>query len=513
MSIVRYVEYADTEDGKLYYHFVTSDDPFWLAESVIKGPQAQLVRAFLSNGVDISDSGTRRKLFEMIGQAREYCGPRPMDQAGWSGDNFAFSDGTIVSPADEPASSFLGERSSIDRLQGTIDDWTAGVGQGLTSQRLPVLVLIVALLGPVMKLGLVPSPVIFEIVLQSSREAHTLVRLLRSAMGRMSHQAARGALQFKDVLDQVSADGDPFNDVVHPLVDSDLSLSAVGAAVRAAHIARFLSAANQRSVPQVYMIFGTKSLAELAGADSDIAALAEGRTVTLTVGDDRPLGIFDCLPEGDTLPSFTHRIEAEAERNQGHLLHQFVSNLTQELADDEGRLRARLRKLMNDFKRQAGGDDGNARGSANEDAFALIYAVGRLAKDWGLLPGTIAVGRTVLGCYRRFLQAPPPRLSFDEVLVSLADAPDTVHLGYKQAHREAEEVKAANVVVRHHKAGPELMVRVNAIERVIPHWSARRTMPEVIERLVREEKRLQVKRRLVTGQKPELVYCFKLPSD
>ncbi len=88
-----------------------------------------------------------------------------------------------------------------------------------------------------------------------------------------------------------------------------------------------------------------------------------------------------------------------------------------------------------------------------------------------------------------------------------------MHLGYKQAYREAEEVKAANVVVRHRKAGRELKVRVSAIERVIPHWLARRTMPEVMERLVREEKRLQVKRRLVTGQKPELVYCFKLFSD
>ncbi|PCG15433.1 hypothetical protein COA07_00015 [Sphingomonas adhaesiva] len=384
--------------------------------------------------------------------------------------------------------------------------------EGLSHQSLPVVVIILALVGPVMKLGLLRSPVIFEIILPSGREAHTLLALLRSAMGQMSRQAAGGALQFKDVLDQTSSNGDAYNDLVHPIIDSDLALSAVGATARAALIARFLSAANQRSVPQVYMIFSTKSLAELAGVDSDIAALAEARTVTLTVGDDRPLGIFDCLPEGDTLSTFTHRIEAEAERNQGHLLHQFVSNLTQELADDEGRLRAVLRKRMSDFKRRAGGDDGNACAHANEEVFALIYAVGRLAKDWGLLPGTIVVGRAVEGCYRHFLQTPPPRLSFDELLTSLADAPDTVHLGYKQAYRDAEDVKAANVVVRHHKAKRELMVRVSAIERVIPHWSARRTMPEVMERLVREEKRLQVKRRLVTGQKPELVYCFKLPS-
>jgi hypothetical protein len=414
---------------------------------------------------------------------------------------------------EETSGPYLGERSNIERLWGSFDDWKVGVGQWLSHQRLPAFVLISSLVGPVMRLRLLPNPVIIELVLQSSREAHALLALLRSAMGQVSRQGAGGALQFKDVLDLASSEGDPFTDLVHPLIDSDLALSAVGAAARAAYIARFLSAANQRSVPQIYVIFGTKSLAELAGADSDIAALAEARTITLTVGDDRPLGIFDCLPEGETLPSLTHLTEIQAERNQGHLLHQFVSRLTQELAADEDRLRATLLKRMNEFKCRAGGDDGGARVRTIEDTFALIYAVGRLAKDWALLPDTIAVGPTVQGCFRRFLQAPPPRLSFDELLVSLAKAADTVHLGYNQPKREAEEIEAADVVVRHHKAGPELMVRVHAIERAIPHWSARRTMPEVIERLVREEKRLQVKRRLIKNTKPELVYCFKLPND
>lgn len=57
------------------------------------------------------------------------------------------------------------------------------------------------------------------------------------------------------------------------------------------------------------------------------------------------------------------------------------------------------------------------------------------------------------------------------------------------------------------------MVRIEAVEWAIPHWSARRTMPKVIQRLLREEKRLQVKRRPINGTKPERVYCFKLPGD
>lgn len=514
MSFIQDVKFAysssdDSSDEK-FYRFATSASDFWLSDAIANGPEAPLGRALANEGVDISDSGSRRKVMGLIGQARLYAGPPPINRCGWAGDHFAFSDGVVVSPAEKPAGPFLRSHSNIERLCGTFDEWKVGVEDGLSQQSLPLVVIILALLGPVMRFGLLRGPVIFEIILSSGREAHTLLALLRSAMGQLSRQAAGDALQFKDVLDQTSSDGDPYNDLVHPIIDCDLALSAVGAAARATQIARFHSAANQRSPPQVYLIFGTKSLAELAGADSDIAALAEARTITLTVGADRPLGIFNRLPKGRSLPSLVQRIETEAERHQGHLLQQFVTKL---VAADGEVVRGRLLKLMNDFKLRVGGNDGHAGARTAEDAFALIYAVGRLAKHWRLLPDAIDVTRSVSGCYRHFLQAPPPRLSFDELLVSLANASDTVHLGYNQPKREAEEIQTADVVVRHHKAGRELMVRVSAIERVIPHWSARRTMPEVIERLVREEKRLQVKRRLVTGQKPELVYCFKLPSD
>lgn len=63
----------------------------------------------------------------------------------------------------------------------------------------------------------------------------------------------------------------------------------------------------------------------------------------------------------------------------------FVARLIDVASKDESGLRRRIRKLINKFLKVAGA--GNKPGSARTiNAFALIYAAGRLAREWGVLP-------------------------------------------------------------------------------------------------------------------------------
>jgi hypothetical protein len=64
----------------------------------------------------------------------------------------------------------------------------------------------------------------------------------------------------------------------------------------------------------------------------------------------------------------------------------FIQRLVQAAARDEAGLRRRIEELMTRFLKKIGSDAGQGRSARIEKAFAITYAAGILAREWGVLP-------------------------------------------------------------------------------------------------------------------------------
>lgn len=504
------VEWATTDGGRQYACLTIADAPVWVPASLVLGPPGKLIAGLGRYGVYPTQQWERERIVEVVAAARPYAGAPPIDQPGFTGTHFAFSDGSILSPADTVPGPYLGEVVTPARLLGSSNEWQGEVAERLREQAFLRTMVCLTLAAPLVALGLLSEPLIIEAVLPNSSAESTLMALLRSALGQLSPPG--GCLSFSEVLERSARVNDSFADLLHPVRNADLSMVGASAAARTAQITKFLSTVGDRSRPQSYLVIGTRPLSDLVGADSEVAALLAARTIKIAIGQDRPFGVFDKYPEGEkAITAFAQSLESAANQHRGHLLHSFMLRLVHERARDEAGLRAAIDKRIALFKRRERIDPHDDRLRHATDAFGLIYAAGWLAAEWELLPAR-DIGGGVARIFRTLWTAPPKRLSFDDQLRALARDPKTVHLGYRQAEPKQSAIESADVLVRHRKTHCALMIRVGAIRRFLPNWHARVGTPEVQARLVREKKRIQTKRRLVPNGPQELVYSFALPE-
>ncbi|WP_334656624.1 hypothetical protein [Sphingomonas panaciterrae] len=507
------VELATTDAGRQYACLTTPREQFWEPGSLARGSRHKLGAELARCGIYLRDQSDREQIAAMIAAATPYAGAPPIDQPGFSGPHFAFADGSIMSPPDAVPGPYIGEINASKRLIGSFEGWSDGVGGRLKGQHLPKTAVQLALAAPLVALGMLSQqPLIIELVLPNAAAGAPLMAIWRSILGQLSLSCS-GALTFPDVLELSKNGKDLFRDLLHVVRDADLILAAASSASRRAQVSKFLCDAGQRSRPQSYILLNTRPMSDLVGAGTELATLIDARTIKLVLGTDRSLGVFDRHPAGEPdIASFSRSLEAAASHHQGHLMNSFISRLVLKLAQDEAGLREMITERIQVFKSRAGIDQHDGQPCHAANTFGLIYAAGWLAESWGLLPNYGHPGNSPRICLQTLLSRLPKSKPFDEELALLARDPETVHLGYGQVTPEPSMTRTAAVLVRHHKNRRELMVRSQAINRVFPNWTARLSTPEVQARLIREDTRIQVRRRLVAGEPQELTYSFRLPD-
>ena len=131
-----------------------------------------------------------------------------------------------------------------------------------------------------------------------------------------------------------------------------------------------------------------------------VNALA-ARLYTIPIDAGSGLGCWDSVPPGCGGPAdAVAQLRARLDLHHGWALERFLECLARERRRDDGALRARIQALRDEFLGRvqiAAGDDLGLRRARQ---FALVYAAGRLACEWKVLPFR-GVGTAILTIFQR----------------------------------------------------------------------------------------------------------------
>ena len=84
----------------------------------------------------------------------------------------------------------------------------------------------------------------------------------------------------------------------------------------------------------------------------------------------------------------------------GHAMPKFIKKLVKAAAKDRDTVVKQINRHIAHFRKRAGVDANNGAEVRVADTFGLVYAAGRLAKDYEVLPSDLNCLAAALACYR-----------------------------------------------------------------------------------------------------------------
>jgi hypothetical protein len=473
----------------------------------------------------ITGKKAAEKLAQSVYEIEGFPDKPLIDRSGWNGLYFALPDGTIFSAAGaEEVVVVFDATPRKCRQAGTMDDWTTRVAKPLTGQSMPMFAIMLTFLPPLLRLCELSGNPGFEIVGPPGTGKSTVQKLASSVLGGVEGAEAYH-ITFDTTLNALEAQMAVHADLPMILEEANLFFAGETPAKRANSfkaLAFRMSAGREKeryNLPGqgdhrfAYLSSSNESLTSLIGAGSDVAKAAGYRLITLEISPNHPFGVFDNLPPGyDSTSEYAGKLVSAASRHHGHAIRKFLAGVVQARADSEAALRRKVGRLMKLFRDRCQVDLNDGSAVRIADLFGLVFAAGRLARDYGALPREWHCGDAVLACYERHLRrsASPPTVL--DRLLSVANSDEVIHLR-PGATVPLLDVQTGIAFVRHRATRRELVVRRKAIGQLFSDWSVLARRPDVKALLVRDGKHLTTKRKLNKLLPAEPVYCFALPLE
>jgi hypothetical protein len=442
------------------------------------------------------------RITKQLAEIEEFPMSPTVDQPGWTRPHYALRDRQVFSPGTsiDTVTAVFAAAPSTPATAGTLKNWRRRVAFRLTGQALPSFMMALPFVGPLLDVIGRQQSVIFELIGAAGTGKTSLQKI-----------AAGTPERFEDLL---TGGHDYLARYAGSLLlvdDPQLALAGVASSRLATQVRDVVANLSRVPQPLVCLIAARTSLLDHVGAESSVGQAIEDRIISLRIGD-RLFGVFDSIPDDEASASeFADALCAAAQASQGAPIQAYLQRLVQDRADDEAGLRERLSRFMQSFRDKSGADPDDGPSVRVADAFALVYAAGRLAQDYGVLPEDWKVGPAILRCFKEHRVGPAAPRSYLEQLEEIAAGADVIHLR-RGVSVEPELVAAAQVFVRHRAQGRELLIRAAARQEVLQAWKRQQPPPGLAALLILEDGHFTVKRRLHKGA-PERVYAFRLPPE
>lgn len=486
----------------------------WLPRDTLSLPQPKLVQRLQAEGFSLRDKQGRDRLTQCLSETIPLQGLAPIDRSGWNGSDFVMPDRCVFSAADTSAAPVVfSPRFHQPAFRGSAKEWRNNIGEMLTGQSLLRFMVMASLAAPLLDVIGHNEDILFEVIAPSRGDQSLLAEIGFSVNGVMSSRGAPGVIPFNQLLDDPIRYRAEHADLLLLANGAELSMSADGAARRGSNLRTFLSApaATTQRKPQMILLLGSRSLAELVGEDTEIGQEASKRSICLALDKSRPFGAFDRLPKDVTSASeLAQRLTTSSRLYYGRVTGRFIRRLVSERTADPLALKSAIDNHVEAFLRHTKVDRNDLAETDVARSFGIVFAAGRLGQVWGILPHKWHCGPAILACYHMRHIAQPTRRSFSDLLQELAADPSVVHLGDGCDMPSEEEVAEAKMFVRHSAKGQQLMIRTNAVAEKFPHWQTRRKTREVIDAMVRDGDNPSPKRRLPHEGQVRM-FVFQLP--
>lgn len=298
---------------------------------------------------------------------------------------------------------------------GSLDAWLSEVRRLCNGQFLLTTVMAHAFVGPLLRFFPAMENIGLELITGSSTGKSTGLLLAGSVWGGRPDSPEGFSETWNTTANglepTVAAHADGF------LALDELNLLDVGGANKASKARQavfFLASGTEKQVKNATRSRRSYRLAFLSSSNETIAAVVgdaigadvqgavQVRLITLMAKGG--LGIFNQLPQGCVDgTSAVAAAKALAFNSYGFAGRRFVERLEGELANPENAeaLTKKLEAWSARFKDRAGLEGAEGPEVRVAEKFAIIFAAGSLAKEWGLLP-IDAVGTQVLRAYRHY---------------------------------------------------------------------------------------------------------------
>ncbi len=328
------------------------------------------------------------------------------DRPGWTGTpggtwHYVLGDGAVVGPRDVPPTEVIVafEPDAKFTRRGKLGDWQAAMEPVVAGQTLPVFVLCLALAPPLLTL----APPDFgnqlcEIAGPSGHGKSTLAFLAASVWAGDPARETLGAESWLTTLEAIERQMAVHADALLVLDEAnkagssrktqrELIEKAIFRLSGTEGKARHGTGVEVSGARLLTISTSNEPLAQLLKVTPAVMEALQARMVTFEVSWEGPLRAFDRVPHG--FASERKAVEAllrAIATYYGTPGRAMVVRLVQERAADEPKLRRRIPQFIAHFYKLTGA--GDLAGSAGRAAklFALAYAAGRLAREWGILP-------------------------------------------------------------------------------------------------------------------------------
>jgi hypothetical protein len=189
--------------------------------------------------------------------------------------------------------------------------------------------------------------------------------------------------------------------------------------------------------------------------------------ITLRIDPKRQYGVFDhrCRRLRG-IAARSAELARAASLAHGTAMPAFLNGLTRALATDELALRRSIEARASRFLRAVRPDADDNTEMHTAKAFAVLYAVGRLAKDYGVLPTDWNCVVLMRRAYRMHQAFTPARRTFDDELLDLEDTPGTLKVDRQMERPSAKQIEAADVFVLVSGINRQIAIRQTAIHQV-----------------------------------------------
>lgn len=349
---------------------------------------------------------------------------RISDRVGWSyNEDYTFGDGSTAR-ADEarPHSAALTSPHQGWSQSGTLKAWRQKVAAPLAGHPVPMTIVMAALTPPLLDVARQWTNFGLEIVGEGGMGKSSLLRLAASAWGAPSDTGAgqythnwNTTVAGVESLTRQHADGllilDEFGAFAAEASQSQRKNAFQGLVFQVSlggSRARFRDPAGP-AMRLLYLSSSNEPLATLlsGGRAASIAAAAD-RLLTLPADAGQGYGVFSSLPSGiPDAATLMQRLLDAADASHGRAIRRFVVQLVAARATDEEALKRRIRRRIKDFVAQSKVDRNSGSLSRTAEAFGLIYAAGRFAKDFGVLPTSWKCMSATLKAYELYRATRP----------------------------------------------------------------------------------------------------------
>lgn len=320
---------------------------------------------------------------------------------GWCGNTYVFGDGTVRAPQ-TPGEDIIVAFEIDPKFTpvGSLETWTAGIGEIVAKQSLPLFVLSYAFLGPILRFAsqgtLNPQ---IELVGPPETGKTSIAVMAASVWAGDPDNDAGGGENWNATLGNLDLVRAAHNDTLLLLDEANLAGSTPRDLGQLLHKTVFRMAATEGrrrmgdtgATPNIRVALLSTSnepLRRLVQTSGPVADAIASRMVSVAVEKRGGLGVFDSIPEEYANVGETARaLRLVCAQNYGRAGRVFVRKLVDEAFRDKEALVSRIDGYVDDFK--ASLDDDPVKGAGSDrirHTFAITYAAGMLAREWGLLP-------------------------------------------------------------------------------------------------------------------------------